>query len=370
MIRGFGDGASGVPFSDNEGEERTARLTTPFPRAYNLPVVKRRTDQISSHASGTDQWVLAHRIKDQALGLGFDLAGIAPAQESRYCQYLRTWLDDGKAGTMEYLAGNFQQRIDPRHGLDGAKSIICVAINYFAPLVPRSDDPQHPHGRIARYALGDDYHDTIKTRLHVLADWLREQAPGIKTRVCVDTAPVLEKELASLAGLTWIGKNTCAINHRLGSWLLLGEVLTTLELATDAPQTDHCGSCCRCIDACPTGAITAPYQIDARRCISYLTIEHRQPLDASQRHDLGPWLYGCDICQDVCPFNAHAPVQTDPAFHPRFPTGSLELQEVISWEGGQYAAALRRSAMKRAKLPVLQRNAEAVKENQEKGKKG
>ena len=170
-------------------------------------------------------------------------------------------------------------------------------MNYHVPLQP----PPPGQGKIARYALGDDYHDQIKTRLHKLADFIRERAPEAQTRCGVDTAPIMEKELAARAGIGWIGKNTCVINEQIGSWLFLGEVITTLDLPADEPATDRCGSCTRCIDACPTAAITAPYQLDARRCISYLTIEHRGDIDSDLKSQISDWLYGCDICQDVCP---------------------------------------------------------------------
>jgi epoxyqueuosine reductase len=173
---------------------------------------------------------------------------------------------------MRYLHGRFDERTDPSVYVPGARSVVCVAINYHVPLEPVPEGEQARHGRIARYALGDDYHELMKSRLHALADWIRGQYPEARTRAAVDTAPVMEKELAARAGVGWVGKNTCLIHPEAGSWLLLGEVITTLPLAPDAPATDHCGSCTRCIDACPTGAITAPYQLDALRCISYLTI--------------------------------------------------------------------------------------------------
>jgi epoxyqueuosine reductase len=218
-------------------------------------------------------------------------------------------------------------------------------------------------GKVARYALGDDYHEVIKARLHRLADWLRDRAPGAATRAAVDTAPVMEKELAARAGIGWQGKNTCIINERMGSWLLLGEVLTTLELPADEPAVDHCGTCTRCIDACPTAAITAPYQLDASRCISYLTIEVREEVPEEFRGKLGEWVYGCDICQEVCPHNHRAPETQEPAFRPRFGGGKLDLREVLSWTAEDYRARLKGSAMKRVKLPVLQRNARLLLES-------
>jgi epoxyqueuosine reductase len=310
---------------------------------------------------------LAAAIRVRARDLGFDLVGIAPASPSMYRDYLRQWLDDGQAGTMAYLAKRFEERTDPAAYLPGAASVICVAMNYHVEL-----DPQQPAardaapGRVARYALGDDYHEIIKDRLYSLADWLRAAAP-CETRCGVDTAPVMEKELAARAGVGWVGKNTCLINERIGSWLLLGEVLTTLPLPADQPAVDRCGTCRRCLDACPTGAITAPYQLDARKCISYLTIEHRGDIAPDLRPRIGDWLYGCDVCQDVCPWNSKAIPSLDPALAPRFPAGTLDAHEVLAWDHDRYAATLRHSAMKRVKLPQLQRNAMIVLNNSQGG---
>jgi epoxyqueuosine reductase len=218
-------------------------------------------------------------------------------------------------------------------------------------------------GRIARYALADDYHEIIKPRLHDLADWLKTIAPDAQTRCAVDTAPVMEKELAARAGVGWLGKNTCIINESVGSWLLLGEVLTTLDLPPDSPAIDRCGTCRRCLDACPTQAITAPYQLDATRCISYLTIEHRGEIADELAPKVGDWIYGCDICQDVCPWNRRAIGTLEPALQPRFESGTLDLRELDSWTADDYQRVLRHSAMKRVKLPVLQRNARIAERN-------
>ena len=305
---------------------------------------------------------LAARVKQHARELGFDLVGISDASPSKYREYYRNWLDDGQAGTMDYLSRRFDERSDPATYFPGAKSVICVAINYYVPLDALPAD-MGPHGRIARYALGDDYHEHIKSRLYKLADWIRAASPGAGTRCGVDTAPIAEKELAARAGIGWMGKNTCVINESVGSWLLLGEVITTLDLPPDSPGVDRCGTCRRCIDACPTAAITAPYQLDARKCISYLTIEHRGDISPELQPKIGQWLYGCDICQDVCPWNSKAPLALDPVLQPRFPSGTADLRQWLSWSDEEYRATLRGSAMKRVKLPVLQRNARLVVEN-------
>lgn len=307
-----------------------------------------------------DPHQVAAMIKSQGRTLGFDLVGIATASPSDFRDYLQQWLGTAQHGEMSWLAKRFEERTDPATYLPGAKSVICVAINYHVPL--QATESAGMQGRIARYALGDDYHALIKQRLFKLADWLRTQV-GCETRVAVDTAPVMEKDLSARAGVGWVGKNTCLINENIGSWLLLGEILTTLELPPDQPGVDRCGTCTRCLDACPTGAITAPYQLDARKCISYLTIEHRCEINPALASQIGDWLYGCDICQDVCPWNGRAPAATDPALQPRFPTGKLDVQEVLRWSPDEYRQNLRGSAMKRVKLPILQRNARIVLDN-------
>lgn len=287
--------------------------------------------------------------------MGFDLVGIAAAEGSRYRGYFRDWLDRGCAGSMKYLEQRFGERTEPAEYFRGAASVICVGMNYFVPLQENADEKDV--GRIARYALGEDYHEVMKDRLHRLADWVRENWPEAKTRCSVDTAPVMEKELAARAGIGWVGKNTCVINEKIGSWLLLGEILTNLALPVDESAVDRCGSCRRCIDACPTRAITEPYQLDARKCISYLTIEHRGEIEPELAGKFGNWIYGCDICQDVCPWNCEPPAATDAALAPRFASGTLKLGEVVDWSEQDYQNRLRHSAMKRVKLPMLKRNA-------------
>lgn len=306
---------------------------------------------------------LAALIKAEARRLGFDLVGIAPAEPSRYRDYFKQWLDDGQAGSMHYLASRFDERTDPGVYLPGARSVICVARNYYHEIEPAAEAEPGPQGRVARYALGDDYHEHMKPKLHALADIVRAHSPEARTRCAVDSAPVMEKELSARAGIGWLGKNTCIINEGIGSWVLLGEVLTTLELPADEPAVDRCGTCTRCIDACPTQAITAPYQLDARKCISYLTIEHRQALPREMEPRIGDWIFGCDICQDVCPWNKRAPHTEDEALRPRFASGTIDLRDLLSWSAEDYRGALKGSAMKRVKLPVLQRNARVVEMN-------
>jgi len=300
-------------------------------------------------------YALAAAIKRKARELGFDLVGIASPEPSKYRDYFHRWLQEGGAGTMEYLARRIEEKTDPETYFPGVQSIICVGLNYFAKLEEKTIGPNS--GKIARYALGDDYHHLIKPRLHALADWLKGIAPSASSRCAVDTAPVMEKELAARAGIGWQGKNTCIINESIGSWIFLGEILTTLALPANNPATARCGTCRRCIDACPTQAITAPYQLDASRCISYLTIEHRAEIDNELADKIAPWVYGCDVCQDVCPWNRESPETSEIALTPRFSDGTVDLAELKNWTPGDYRARLKGSAMKRVKLPILQRNA-------------
>lgn len=316
---------------------------------------------MTTGATIASAYTLAGAIKDKARSLGFDLVGIAAASPSKYRDYFRHWLDDGNAGTMEYLHRRFDERTDPATYMPGAKAVVCVAVNYHVPLEPAP--ASQTNGRIARYALGDDYHEHIKTKLHALADSIRQVSPGAQTRCSVDTAPIMEKELAARAGIGWQGKNTCIINENVGSWLLLGEVITDIDLPHDDPAIDRCGTCRKCIDACPTQAITAEYQLDARKCISYLTIEHREAIDETLKPQIGDWLFGCDICQDVCPWNSKAPIATLAELQPRFPTGALDARDIERWSDDDYREAFRHSAIKRVKLPMLHRNARIVSEN-------
>ncbi|MGD1275985.1 MAG: tRNA epoxyqueuosine(34) reductase QueG [Tepidisphaeraceae bacterium] len=320
---------------------------------------------MSCSTNTIDQMQLLARLKTRARELGFDRIGIAPATASLYRDYFRRWLDGGQAGEMKYLGQRLQQRTDPAAYLPGAVSVICAAVNYHVPLQePAAQEASH-HGRIARYALGEDYHDWLKRRLHALADWLREAAPAAQTRFCTDTAPVMEKELAARAGIGWLGKNCCVINEQIGSWLFLGEIVTTLALPADEAAVDRCGSCRRCIDACPTQAITEPYRLDARRCISYLSIEHRGAIDPELAEKFGAWIYGCDICQEVCPWNREAPAAGGSELQPRFATGTVDARELLNWTQQDYRRHLRGSAMKRAKLPMLKRNAQIALQNLE-----
>ena len=305
---------------------------------------------------------ITRRILDRCDALGFALAGVCDAGPTERPDELRSWLDAGKHGSMRYLEEHAQLRADPARVLEHARSAVLVA-DLYASRDDNTDAPLKPgEGRIARYARGRDYHDALKKRLITLADELRADHPDAAFRVFTDTAPILERELAHRAGLGWIGKHTLLIHPKIGSYFLLGGILTTLDLAPLAPPTpepDHCGSCTRCIDACPTDAIT-PYSIDARRCISYLTIERREPIDPGLEPLIAPWVYGCDICQEVCPHNSPRPdpplaKSPNPAY--RSDRDRFDLLEVLGWDEDARRAAFRSSAMKRARLDMMRRNA-------------
>lgn len=270
---------------------------------------------------------------------------------------MREWLAKGRHGSMGYLAEHADLKADPSRLLEGARCAIMVA-DLYATRDGEADEIPDGHGRIARYARGGDYHKIMKKRLHALCDELAERWPEERTRAFVDTAPVHERELALAAGQGWVGKHTLIIHPRVGSWMLLGGVLTTLELdVNQREEPDHCGTCTRCIEACPTDAIT-PYSVDASRCISYLTIERRGPIDPELQRGMGAWIFGCDVCQEVCPHNSPRPGdvgEANPAYEGE--RASFDLLEVLGWDEDARRAAFAKSAMKRAKLGMMRRNA-------------
>jgi epoxyqueuosine reductase len=309
---------------------------------------------------------LSKQLIDRALASGFALAGIAGVKPSSWGDELREWLSQHKHGEMSWLNRNTELRQHPDRLIDNARSVLMVADLYTS----RADNIDPPlktgQGRIARYARGRDYHKTMKKRLMALTDQLRADYPDAGFKVFVDTAPVLERELAQRAGLGWTGKHTLLIHPQAGSYMLLGGIMTTLDLVAPESQRaeiDHCGTCTRCIDACPTDAIT-PYSIDARRCISYLTIEHRTPIDPELESGIGDWIYGCDICQEVCPHNSPRDdgQQSNPVYSSE--RDRFDLLEVLNWSEDDRREAFIGSAMKRAKLHMMQRNARIVASNQ------
>lgn len=329
----------------------------------------------------------ARRIIDRCRALGFAAAGVCNARPSDYVEHLRKWLAAGKHSSMDYLPRHEALRVDPTRVLPGARSIIMVADLYHARGVradvaraaSAKEEPSNARasastpstsaslsGRIARYARGSDYHDIVKKRLHALADELRGDHPLAEFRAFVDTAPVMEREHAARAGMGWVGKHTLLIHPRLGSYTLLGGVLTTLELTPpqeQKPTPDHCGTCTRCIDACPTRAIT-PYSVDASRCIAYLTIERRGAIDPKFHEQIGDWIFGCDVCQEVCPHNSprpRDPGHTEPravahrAYTPR--REGFDLLEVLRWKAEDRSQSFAGTALRRATLEMMKRNA-------------
>ena len=303
-------------------------------------------------------------VKARAREVGFDLCGIAPAEAFRELSFLREWLARGYAGEMAYMTRTADRRADVRHVVPGARSVIVTGTLYNT--VPPYADAELPAGvaRISRYAWGDDYHDVLKERLEALLAWMRTESPvAFEARAYVDTGPVQERVYAQYAGLGWIGKNTCLINPELGSWLFLGEIICTLPLEPDPPGLDQCGACARCLEACPTGALVNPGVLDATRCISYLTIELRGPIPGALGPALGNHVYGCDICQDVCPYNQAAPVSADPAWQPRPALDRPRLADLSRHTDAEWRQLLKGSPMTRATLAGLRRNVAAAIDN-------
>jgi len=301
-------------------------------------------------------------VKRLATALGFDRCGIARAEPIGRADYVHRWLAWGRGGTMDYLHRHLDQRLDPAKIVHGAKSVIVVALSYHQVAPDRPADV--PRGRVAMYAWGDDYHKVIKKKLFALADQLRKVIDEpFEAKACVDTAPLLEREAAAAAGVGWIGKNTLVMNEKNGSYLFLGALVTTLGLAAGAPGIDHCGTCTACLDACPTDAFPAPYEMDASRCISYLTIEHRDEIERQFHEPMGDWIFGCDVCQQVCPHNRSAAPTREPRFAIREPGPTPKLHEILNWTDTDYAANLQGSAIKRARLDMIQRNARIALSN-------
>ena len=298
----------------------------------------------------------AERIRRWARQVGFDRAGIAALSPSEHGTALVAWLERGDQAGMEYLRRRLEARRKPARILSGANSAVCVALQYH-PL----DGDEEPDGDlwpfVARYARGRDYHDLMLERLQRLAARVEEAFPGTAWRAYVDTGPVLERELAARAGLGAIGKNTNLLHPEAGSWFLLGELFLTLELEPDDALADLCGSCTRCLEACPTGALPEPYRLDSRRCISFWTIEHRGDLPPEAREMVGDWVFGCDICQEVCPLNEAPPAAAHDELRLPVSRGRLDLAALLSISRDDYVESFRGSPMKRAKQHGLQRNA-------------
>ena len=299
----------------------------------------------------------ADGIKARSRELGFDLCGVSPAAGFRELRVLRDWLDRGYAGEMGYMARTADRRADVRTVMPSARSVVVLGTLYNTdrPYSTEIDDPGE--ALISRYAWGDDYHDVLGGRTEALRDWIRGQHPGpLETRVYVDTGPVQERVYGQQAGLGWVGKNTCLINPELGSWFFLSEILCSLPLDPDPPGLDQCGTCTLCLDACPTGAFPEPGVLDSTRCLSYLTIEKKGTIPQQQRAGLGTHVYGCDVCQDVCPYNDTAPISTDPVWQPRAPLDRPRLAELWSRSDTELRAAIRNGPMTRVRVKRLRRN--------------
>ena len=305
---------------------------------------------IATHAVTADQ------VKTRAAACGFDLCGIAAAGNFPELAYLREWLARGFHGDMHYMARSADRRTDIRAVLPSARSVIVLGTVYNTPQPYSTVGREPSRAAVARYAWGDDYHGVIEQRMQRLVEAIRESVGEFEFRAYVDTGPIQERVFAQYAGLGWIGKNTCLINKTLGSWLFLSAIVCDLPLEPDSRALDHCGRCTLCIDSCPTGAITAPYQLDSRRCISYMTIEAKGAVPPEYRDAIAEHAYGCDICQDVCPWNRRAVVSDDPAWQAREGLAFPPLLELWGRSDDDLRRLLKGSPMKRAGVRRLRRN--------------
>ena len=300
--------------------------------------------------------ITAPAIKARARELGFDLCGVAAAESFPELSFFGEWIERGYAGEMDWLRRSADMRSDVRNLLPGARSVIVTGTLYNTNR-PYSTELPEETALISRYAWGDDYHEVLTRRLDALLDWMREASDeSFDARAYVDTGPVQERVYAQYAGLGWIGKNTCLINAEIGSWLFLAEIVSTLDLEPEAQALEQCGSCTRCLEACPTGALVEAGVLDANRCISYLTIEARGPLPVEYLESMGTHVYGCDICQEVCPYNRPAPVSMDPHWQPRAGLDLPRLADLAAQSDDDLWKMLRRSPMKRPKIDLLRRN--------------
>ena len=313
----------------------------------------------------TDRQEITAGVKEAAVRIGFDLVGIAPAVSPPGFDRLQKWLNEGFAGEMGYLSRRCSAYEHPEHVMPTVRSVVMLAMNYKTDVGVVSTDEPRSSGtaaRVAQYARGTlDYHDLIRGKLKLLSDALHALRPGCRTRGVVDTAPLLERDFARLAGLGWFGKNTMLINKRAGSWLLLAALLTDLDLDPDSVhETTHCGTCTRCLDVCPTDAFVAPYVLDARKCISYLTIELKSSIPTDLREGIGDWLFGCDLCQDVCPWNRKAAVTSEPSFQPRSDLNPANALEMLKISEDDFQARFQQTPLARPGWEGLQRNAAIV----------
>lgn len=302
-----------------------------------------------------DRLALSERIKAHATGLGFDLVGIAPVKPPSHADAYSEWLKKGYAGGMDYMGRTEEQRRHPERHFPWARSVVCVAINYYTPFEePKEKDPAR--GWISRYAWGEDYHEVLKEKLLQLLTLIQQDVPEVEGRAFVDTSPILEREFAAAAGIGWVGKNTNVISPELGSFLFLGELFLSIELQYDQPIFDHCGTCDLCLRSCPTDAFVAPYTLDATRCISYLTIELKGAIPSELRPHMDNQIFGCDICQEVCPYNQRPIPTGEQAFWPKEGLYAPELIPLSSLTEEDFKARFKGSPIKRAKRRGLLRN--------------
>lgn len=295
--------------------------------------------------------VIKRNLQLIARRLGFDACRVASAREAKHADLFKQWVEAGSHGDMTWLSRRVERRCDPRLVLPGAESVIVLAVNYFQGDCP---DASRHRGTFARYAWGSDYHDLVEEKLKDLAAYIEDV--GGRHRYYVDTGPVLERDFASESGLGWNGKSTVQIHPKLGTWFFLATILTTLRLPPDAPMKDRCGSCTRCIDVCPTKAITAERRLEARRCLSYLTIEHRGPIPTAYRRALGDRIYGCDDCLEVCPWNRFAGVSQEASLHAREFVRDWDLRDFLALDDEGFRALFRKSPVKRTKREGFLRN--------------
>ncbi len=314
---------------------------------------------------------VSRAIKLAAVESGFDRCGIALAGPIAHCDFFTKWLSLGYAGSMAYLHRHNNSRQDLRNWLPWARSVVVAAMNYH-----QSDPPLRPNaaaesavicrerGRVASYAWGEDYHRLVSRRLATLLARMQAiLAQPFQARLCVDTSAIIERELASAAGVGWIGKNTMVLHESLGSFFFLGEIITDLDIPPDQPAADRCGTCTRCLDACPTGAFPQPHVMDARRCISYLTIEHRGEIPEELTRRMGNRVFGCDACQTACPFNRRAPDTNEPGLRGSPDCARPALEEILSWDQAAYRARVKGKAWRRATMEMWQRNARLAQAN-------
>lgn len=322
-------------------------------------------------SSAPDHGTWKARIRAWAAELGLSRVGFARAQDlPREGERLLEWLDRGYHGEMAWMAREPERRYTLNHILPEARTVIAVALQY----KPVADPTQIPSGeaapdrgrpRISTYAQGEDYHAVLGEKLHALRDRIAAETPGLRSRIACDTSAILDKPYAAAAGLGWIGKNTCLIDPQLGSWFFVGEIFVDLEIAPDTTVADHCGTCTRCLDVCPTGAFPEPYVLDAQRCIAYRNIEHRGPFPPGWSESLGEWLVGCDLCQDVCPWNRKSPETGEVRFHPVSEIVDVSEAEWEAMDDAEIRRRIRNSAVARIKPADLRRNARAVRENRQ-----